>query len=109
MPGLDLPRPCGHATATQWVSTVPNIKIRYHELEIAATSPGTEIWLGDDAGFFVQKDVGTLTTSLMPGKYLVEFGLGAPPYPIHLDKSRRFTQAELEMGPACVRPVPIIG
>lgn len=83
---------------------LPRTKPRYYKLEIVATSPATEIWLGDDAGHLVQTDVGELKTSLLPGYYVVEFGLGTSPYPIHLDKARRYTQAELEAGPPCERP-----
>jgi hypothetical protein len=78
----------------------------YFGLLIVATSPGTEIWLGDDEGHFVQKETGTLETSLLPGDYTVEFGLGSQTYPIHLDKASRYTQEELETGPTCVRPMP---
>ena len=39
----------------------------YDELVIVATSPATEIWLGDDAGHLVQKEIGELRTSLRPG------------------------------------------
>ena len=78
----------------------------YYNLTIVAASPATEIWLGDDSGHFVQKEIGTLETSLLPGDYTVEFGLGASPYPIHLAQSSRYTQAELAAGPTCSRPVP---
>ena len=79
-------------------------KSRYYKLEIVAASPATEIWLGDDAGHLVQKEVGELKTSLLPGYYVVEFGLGTSLYPIHLDKARRYTQTELQAGPTCARP-----
>lgn len=78
----------------------------YCNLIIVAASPITEIWLGDDGGHLVQKEIGTLETSLLPGDYTVEFGLGTSPYPIHLVQSRRYTQAELATGPTCSRPVP---
>ena len=79
-------------------------KARYYKLEIVAASPGTEIWLGDDAGHLVQKEVGELKTSLLPGDYVVEFGLGTSLYPIRLDKGCRYTQTEIEAGPICERP-----
>lgn len=79
-------------------------KPRHHRLEIVAASPATEIWLGDDAGHLVQKEVGKLKTCLLPGYYVVEFGLGTSLYPIHLDKAGRYTQTELEAGPICARP-----
>lgn len=78
----------------------------YYDLVIVATSPTTEIWLGDDGGHLVQKETGILETSLLPGYYTVEFGLGSPPYPIHLTKASRYTQAELVAGPTCARPIP---
>ena len=78
----------------------------YYDLTIVATSPTTEIWLGDRDGHLVQKEIGTLKTSLLPGDYTVEFGLGTSPYPIHLAKASRYTQAELAAGPTCARPIP---
>ncbi len=85
-----------------------NVKVKpaYYELVIVATSPATDIWLGDDDGHLVQKEIGTLETSLLPGNYTVEFGLGTPPYPIHLAMSSRYTQAELAAGGTCARPIP---
>jgi hypothetical protein len=80
----------------------------YHNLVIVASSPTTEIWLGDDAGHLVQKEVGELKTSLLPGSYVVEFGLGNPTYPIRLTKARRYSQSVLESGPTCPRPSPQI-
>jgi repressor LexA len=76
---------------------------RYHRLVIAA-APGTEIWLGDDNGHLVQKEIGRLETRLLPGHYVVEFGLGTQTYPIHLQKDSHFSQAEIQAGPACPRP-----
>ena len=81
------------------------VKPVYYELVIVAASAATEIWLGDDGGNFVQKEIGTLR-SLLAGDYTVEFGLGSPPYPIHLAKASRYTQAELAAGPTCSRPIP---
>jgi hypothetical protein len=78
----------------------------YYKLVIVASSSATEIWLGDDAGHLVQKAVGELRTSLLPGDYVVEFGLGTSPYPIHLTQASRYTQTELEAGPTCLRPIP---
>ena len=87
---------------------MPNAPVEpvYYELVIVATSPATAIWLGDDEGHLVQKEVGTLETSLLPGDYTVEFELGSPPYPIHLSKVSRYTQEELAAGPTCARPRP---
>jgi hypothetical protein len=78
----------------------------YHKLTIVASSPLTEIWLGDDCGHLVQMEVGALRTSLLPGYYVVSFGLNAPTYPINLNKSIQTRQRQLEAGPTCPRPVP---
>lgn len=80
-------------------------ELRYCKLEIVGSSLATEIWLGDDAGHLVQKEVGELKTSVLAGSYVVEFGPGVRRcYPVHLEKACRFTQAELEAGPTCPRP-----
>jgi hypothetical protein len=65
---------------------------RYHRLIIKA-SPRTDIWLADDGGHLVQKERGVLDTSLLPGNYVVEFGLGSQTYPIHLRKESEYSQA----------------
>ena len=76
----------------------------YYELVVVAASIKTDIWLADDGGHLVQKEIGTLRTRILPGFYTVEFGLGNPTYPIHLTKARKYTQAELtDLGP-CPRP-----
>lgn len=51
-------------------------------------------------------EVGELNTSVLRGEYVVEFGLGNPTYPIHLQKPSNHTQKELEAGPTCPRPIP---
>ena len=76
---------------------------RYHRLIIRA-SPRTDIWLADDDGHLVQKERGTLDTSLLPGDYVVQFGLGTQTYPIHLVKDSKYSQAEIQAGPSCPRP-----
>ena len=78
----------------------------YYELTIVASSPSTDIWLGDDDGHLVQKETGTLETGVLPGDYTVEFGLGTTTYPIRLVKPSRYTQQELAAGPSCARPIP---
>ena len=90
------------------VLTMSNTEVEpvYYDLTIVAASSATEVWLGDDGGHLVQKEIGTLKTSLLPGDYTVEFGLGTTPYPIHLAKSSRYTQQGLAAGPTCSRPVP---
>ena len=49
---------------------------------------------------------GQLETSLLPGKYIVEFGLGSPSYPMNLMGPSRYTQLQLEAEPSCPRPGP---
>ncbi len=78
----------------------------YYSIEIEANSFDTEIWLGDDEAHLVQKEIGILKSSLMPGNYTVEFGLGQSCYPISLEENARYIQAELEAGPACKRSSP---
>ena len=78
----------------------------YRNLSVVASSVLYEIWLGDDAGHLVQMETGELHTSLLPGFYVVSFGLKAPTFPIDLKKSRRLTQIQLEVGPTFPRPVP---
>ena len=82
------------------------VRRRYFKLVIVASAPDTEIWLIDDGGHLVQKASGELNTGLLPGDYVVEFGLGKQTYPVPLHRSRRFTQARLEAGPTC--PMPIV-
>ena len=76
----------------------------YYDLVIVATTPATDIWLADDGGHLVQKEIGSLRTRLLPGHYTVEFGLGNLTYPIQLAKASRYTQADLAAGPTCPRP-----
>jgi repressor LexA len=77
-------------------------KRRCHRLLIKA-SPRVDIWLADNDGHLVQKVRGILDTSLLPGHYVVEFGLGAQTYPIHLVNDSEYSQAEIQAGPACPR------
>lgn len=92
--------------ARKLLMSITEAKPVYYELIIVAAFPATEIWLGDDGGHFVQKEIGALRTSLLPGHYTVEFGLGSPPFAIYLAKASRYTQAELVAGPTCSRPIP---
>ena len=96
----------GVSHATEVTMSRAKVRAVYYKLVIVASSPATEIWLGDDAGHLVQKEIGELRTEVLPGDYVVEFGLGTTTYPIHLTKGSRYTQAELQAGPACARPVP---
>ena len=77
----------------------------YHDLVIVAESPNTEIWLGDNEGYFVQKETGRLSTGLLPGMYVVEFGLGAPRYDINLAADSHTTEAELTAGEPSPRQI----
>lgn len=52
----------------------------------------------------MQKERDTLDTSLLPGDYIVEFGLGTETYPIHLVMDSEYSQAEIEVGAPCPRP-----
>lgn len=76
----------------------------YHRLVIDASSPDTDIWLGDHNGHLVLKAVGTLRADLLPGKYTVSFTLGGTTYPVVLDQPRRLTESQLGAGPSCPRP-----
>jgi len=78
----------------------------YLDLVIEAASENTDIWLGDDDGHFVQKGVGVLRSSLMPGNYTVEFGLGSTTCPISFTEASHLTEEDLVAGPTCPRPVP---
>jgi hypothetical protein len=78
----------------------------YCKLVIVATSPLTDIWLGDDAGQLVQKEVGELRTGLLAGHYVVAFGLGTATYPLQVVKASRYTQTALEAGPTGSWPIP---
>ncbi len=83
-----------------------NSKPAYHELIIEANNQNTEIWIGDDKAHFIQKETGKLTTSLLPGKYTVEFGLGSKCYSINLDQNKILTELQIISGPSCTRPIP---
>lgn len=77
----------------------------YHCLVIEASSPDTEIWLGDDNGYFVQKSVNILDTRLLPGNYVVEFKPGGTTYSIRLDEPRLLTEKQIKSGSSCPRRV----
>lgn len=78
---------------------------QYFEVVIVARSPGTDIWLAHE-GHLVQKSDGTLETSIVPGHYTVEFGLGNPTYPLHVTRNLRLSEEEITAGPSCPRPMP---
>ena len=68
---------------------------KYHNLYILAEHARTEIWLGDDEGNFVARAEGCMNEGLLPGDYVVSFGLKGKKYPIHLDQSMVFLEEEL--------------
>jgi hypothetical protein len=68
---------------------------KYHKLKIIANKP-KDIWLSDDKGFLVQKEDGAMDTSLIPGDYFVEFGLGNKKHSIKLDEDLEFKQSDFE-------------
>jgi hypothetical protein len=78
----------------------------YYDLVIVAESPDTEIWLGDDEGHFVQKETGTLSSSLLPGRYIVEFGLGASQYAIDLSAASHYTERQVTARESIPRRMP---
>lgn len=78
--------------------------VRHNHRLIITASPRTDVWLADDKGFLVQKERGILDTSLLPGHYVVEFGLGTQTYPIHVVKDSEYSQAAIQAGPTCPRP-----
>ena len=67
----------------------------YHNLYILAELAKTEIWLGDDEGHFVAKAEGCMNEALLPGDYVVSFGLKGKKHPIHLNQSMVFLEEEL--------------
>ena len=77
----------------------------YYNLVIVAESLDTAIWLGDNEGHFVQKATGTLSTGLLPGTYVVEFGLGTPQYEVDLASHSHYTEAEWRASPPSARRV----
>ena len=79
----------------------------YLDVVIVGGSPKTDIWLAHE-GHLVQKSDGLLKTSIMPGQYTVEFGLGSPTYPLHVVRNIRLTEEEITAGPPCSRPVPYV-
>lgn len=79
----------------------------YFEVVIVARSLSTDIWLAHE-GHLVQKSEGTLETSILPGRYTVEFGLGTKTFPLHVTQDVRWTEQEITAGPSCPRPIPVI-
>ena len=91
-------------------SNTEDSKTKYRRLVIEAETREGQIWLGDDAGHFVQKAVGVLDTHLLPGRYVVEFVLGGPTYPVTLVSRLHLSEQQIRSGPSCPRPtVRLIG
>lgn len=61
---------------------------KYHSFIAVAEDIHTEIYLADDWGNLVQKEVGLMNTSLLPGKYKVHFGLHGKPIPFTLPDTK---------------------
>ena len=78
----------------------------YYDLVIVAESPDTEIWLGDDEEHFVQKETGTLSSSLLLSRYIVEFGLGTPQYAIDLSATSHYTERQVTARESISRRMP---
>jgi hypothetical protein len=71
--------------------------VTYHKLKITATDPSQAIYLADEDGLnLVQKEIGVMDTSLLPGKYMAFFGLGAQGHRIDLTADLEITQAALQ-------------
>lgn len=79
----------------------------YFSVVIVARSQKTDIWLAHE-GHLVQKSDGTLETSILPGHYTVEFGLGSPTYPLHVISDVRWTEEQITAGQPCPRPIPYV-
>jgi hypothetical protein len=57
----------------------------HKKLKVITTRPDTEVWVGDADGHFVCKGVGGLEEGLLPGKYVVSFGLKGKKHEVVLD------------------------
>jgi hypothetical protein len=81
----------------------------YHDLVVIATDPRTDFWLVDEHWHPVQKATGVLDTSVLAGRYFIEFGQATPAgiaYPVKLTRNLQLTQGDLERGPSCPRQAP---
>lgn len=67
--------------------------IVYHRLYIASES---EIWVSDNEGNLVQKEVGLLDTRLLPGTYMIQFGLGQEKFKIDLQGDMELTTETIQ-------------
>jgi hypothetical protein len=64
----------------------------YHNLTIKAVDAATDIWLADDEGNLVQKEIGEMKTRILPGTYFVHFGLKSKGIKIDLQKDEEINQ-----------------
>lgn len=64
----------------------------YKSLTIRATDPLENIWLADDEGNLVQKETGEMKTRILPGRYVVHFGLNSQGVPFDLYEDREIIQ-----------------
>jgi len=89
--------------------TLADFKGAYYQLVVLATDLATDIWLVDDHWHPVQKATGMLDTSVLAGRYGLEFdspGLEGLAYPVELVRDLQLTQRDLEAGPSCPRQPP---
>ncbi len=47
----------------------------HKKLKVITKKPETEVWVADEEGNLVSKSVGGYDERLLPGKYIVSFGL----------------------------------
>ena len=73
-------------------------KESYHRLVVTANEMTTDIYVADDEGNFVQKEMGVLATRLLPGKYVVHFGLHGNPIPVDLNDTVVFAEKDIAHG-----------
>jgi hypothetical protein len=57
---------------------------RHKSLQITAFDPKTIIYVADEEDNLVQQEIGYMHTSLVPGRYLVYFGIKSNPRKINL-------------------------
>lgn len=76
----------------------------YFKLSIWSTDMLSEIWVGDEDGNFVAKDIGWLNEGLEAGTYVVQIGsLKAPKHYIDLEEDLHITEKQLESMPMTSR------
>lgn len=56
----------------------------YKSLQITAFDPKTIIYVADEGDNLVQQETGYMNTSLVPGRYLIYFGIKSKPRKINL-------------------------